>query len=82
MPSPPPQVSTGQWIRIEDSIDGYVFHVNGDGSLEIGYFQNRLKAIKEPVVWNETKWVFKYSGPNGSYLRGAEQALVERGPRG
>lgn len=69
-----PQVTHGQWIRVSDSVDGYVFHVNGDGSLEVGYYQNRLKAIKETVVWNDTQWDFKYSGPNGFYLRGANRS--------
>ena len=82
MSTPPPNVAPGQWITVGKSTDGYVFHVNADGSLEVGYFQNRLKAIKEPVVWDGTRWAFKYSGPNGSYLRGAEEALVKRGPRG
>jgi hypothetical protein len=82
MSSPSPNVIPGQWIRVGDSIDGYVFHVNGDGSLEVGYYQNRIKAIKETVVWNGAKWAFKYSGPNGSYLRGSDEALVKRGPRG
>lgn len=78
----PNKVTVGQWIRIANSLDGYVFHVNGDGSLEVGYLQNRLKAIKETVVWNDGKWNFKYLGPNGSYLRGADEDLVKRGPRG
>lgn len=26
----------GQWIKVANTIDGYVFHVNGDGSLEVG----------------------------------------------
>lgn len=75
-----PKVTPGQWIRVGDSIDGYVFHVNDDGSLEVGYYQNQLKAIKETVVWQETQWAFKYSGSNGTYLRGGDEALVKRGP--
>lgn len=82
MPSQPPAVSVGQWITIGSSIPGHVFQVNGDGSLEVGYYQNRLKAIKETVVWKEGSWAFKFQGPNGSYLRGADEALVKRGPRG
>ena len=82
MSSHPPAVVAGQWITIGRSTPGYVFKVNSDGSLEVGYYQNRLKAIKETVVWDENTWVFKHQGPNGSYLRGAEEALVKRGPFG
>lgn len=77
-----PSVAPGQWIRVGSSVDGYIFSVNGDGSLQVGYYQNRIKAIKETVIWSGTAWEFKHEGPNGSYLRGAEEALVKRGPRG
>ena len=82
MSSSVPPVTSGQWIRVGSSVDGYVFSVNADGSLEVGYYQNRIKAIKETVVWSGTQWEFKYPGPNGLYLRGADEALVKRGPRG
>jgi hypothetical protein len=62
------------------SVDGYVFSVNVDGSLEVGYFQNGQRAIKETVIWNGTEWEFKHQGPNGTYLRGADEAIVKRGP--
>jgi hypothetical protein len=77
-----PQAASGTWIHIGRSIDGYVFSTNPDGSLEVGYYQNRLKAIKETVVWSGESWEFKYSGPNGFYLRGSEEAIVKRGPHG
>lgn len=77
-----PHVSNGQWIRVGNSIDGYIFNARDDGSLEVGYYQNRTKAIKETVVWNGLEWEFKHSGPDGSYLRGSDEALVKRGPRG
>ena len=57
-----PTVAPHQWIRIGKSVDGYIFSVNTDGSLEVGYYQNRLKAIKETVVWRDGQWDFKYSG--------------------
>lgn len=82
MSSQSPAVMVGQWITIGSSIPGYVFQVNGDGSLEVGYYQNRSKAIKETVVWRESRWTFKFQGPNGSYLRGAGEELVKRGPNG
>ena len=82
MSSNAPSVTPGQWIIVGKTVDGYVFSVSQDGSLEVGYLQNRIKAIKEPVVWSGTGWEFKFSGPNGSYLRGAQEAIVKRGPRG
>lgn len=75
-----PEVKVGEWITIGNSLPGYVLQVNGDGSLEIGYLQNRIKAIKETVVWDEAKWSFKFQGPCGSYLRGADEEIVKRGP--
>lgn len=82
MNSNAPKVTAHQWIKIGSSLDGYVFSVNSDGSLEVGYYQHKLKAIKETVVWNGVAWEFKIQGPNGSYLRGADEAIVKRGPRG
>jgi hypothetical protein len=82
MASSAPAVTPGQWIRVGKSVDGYVFSVDPDGSLEVGYYQNHTKAIKETVVWNGREWEFKYHGPNGTYLRGDEEAIVKRGPRG
>jgi hypothetical protein len=82
MSSNTPSVKPSQWIRIGSSIDGYVFSVDTDGELEVGYYQNRLKAIKVTVVWDGTQWKFKYKDPNGSYLCGAEEAIVKRGPHG
>ena len=78
-----PEVRKGQWIIIgTGEIDGYVIDIHRDGSLGVGYYQNQSKAIKEDVVWNGTHWKFKYEGPNGSYLRGQEEAIVKRGPYG
>ena len=76
-----PKVTEGEWIIIgTGSLNGYVFDIHSDGSLGVGYYQNRTKAIKETVIWNGTHWQFKYEGPNGSYLRGQEEAIVKRGP--
>ena len=82
VPTDAPTVYKDQWIRIGENVDGYVLSNSSDGSLEVGYYQNNLKPIKETVVWNGRAWEFKYSGPNGSYLRGAEAAIVKKGPRG
>jgi hypothetical protein len=76
-----PQIQKGQWIKVgENEIDGYVIDVYSDGSLGVGYYQNRIKAIKEEVVWDGARWKFKNVGPNGSYLRNPEAAIVKRGP--
>lgn len=79
-----PTVKLHEWIRIGTSgrTDGLVLDIHTDGSLGIGYYQNRLKAIKDTVVWDGECWRFKYDGPSGSYLRGAEEAMVKRGPYG
>lgn len=80
-----PEVKEGDWITVKSSetstgIHGYVFSVGADGELEVGYYQSNSKAIKEDVVWEGSYWKFKYSGPNGSYLRGNQEAIVKRGP--
>jgi hypothetical protein len=77
-----PQVQKGEWIKLgSNGLDGLVLDIHNDGSLGVGYYQNRLKAIKGDVVWDGSHWQFANSGPNGSYLRGAEEAMVKRGPR-
>jgi len=74
-------ISKGQWITVgENNIDAYVFQVISNTEILAGYYQNRIKAIKEEIVWDGSKWRFKNSGPSGSYLRGADEALVKRGP--
>ena len=76
-----PSVQINQWVQVGPSgIDAVVLDIYTDGSLAVGYYQNRLKAIKEDVVWNGAQWQFKHSGPSGSYLGGAEAAMVKRGP--
>lgn len=61
IPHPIPQVAPGTWLRVGQTVDGYVLTVNSDGSLEVGYFQNRIKAIKETIVWNGDHWELKYT---------------------
>jgi hypothetical protein len=79
---PPPQVSVGTWICVGGSIDAYVLRTYPDGSLKLGYYQNRLKAIGREAVWSGTQWDFKNEGPDGTYLRGREEAIVKGGPQG
>lgn len=38
------------------------------GDIEVVYYQNKLKGIKEDAVWNGETWEFKHKGPNGSYV--------------
>jgi hypothetical protein len=77
-----PQVQKGEWIRVGSSgLDSLVLDIHEDGSLGVGYCQNQLKAIKEDVIWDGANWQFANSRPNGSYLHGAEEAMVKRGPR-
>jgi len=74
-------INKGQWVKVgENNIDAYVFNVISDTEISAGYYQNRLKAIKEEFVWDGKRWNFKNSGPSGSYLSGADEALVKRGP--
>lgn len=74
-------VNKGQWITVgENNIDAYVFQVISNTEILAGYYQNRTRAIKEEFVWDGARWNFKNSGPSGSYLRGADEALVKRGP--
>lgn len=80
----PNRVEKGDWIRVGiNGIDGFVRYVFSDTELNVGYYQNKHKAIGEDVVWNEKdgRWDFKYDGPNGSYLHGQEERIVKEGPR-
>ncbi len=77
-----PAVKLHQWIRLgySPSIHAIVLEIHSDGSLAVGYYQNQSKAIKEDAIWDGSKWQFKHHGPNGSYLHGAEEAMVKQGP--
>ena len=74
-----PEIKIGQWITVGGSTDAYVLNIVSEIELEIGYLQNGSKAIKEPVEFIDGAWAFKYSGPNGSYLRGQEASVIKRG---
>lgn len=75
-----PLVKEKTWIRLASGIDAYVFNVISETKLSIGYYQNNLKAVKENVLWKNNQWEFETTGPSGSYLRGADEAIVKRGP--
>jgi hypothetical protein len=38
------------------------------GDIEVVYYQNKLKGIKEDAVWNGEFWEFKNEGPSGTYV--------------
>ena len=83
----PPGVTEGTWIKVgggpEDSgQDGYVLRKVSDTLLEVGIYQERLKAIGEIVFWTGKRWNFKFPGPCGRYLQGPEEVIVKAGPRG
>ena len=74
-----PELTINDIIRIGDDYRGpkaqvvYIYN-NEDksrgfcGDLEVVYYQNRIKGIKEDVVWNGGFWEFKNKGPSGSYV--------------
>lgn len=74
-----PLVKKGDWIIVGKTINGLVMDVSPE-YISVGYHQNGIKAIKEDVVWKNGRWEFMSTGPNGSYLRGPEEAAVKRGP--
>lgn len=73
-----PDVKVGEWISVS-GVDGLVMGVFPE-FLAVGYYQNHAKAVKEDVIWRNDRWEFRSSGPDASYLRGAEEAAVKRGP--
>ena len=38
------------------------------GDIEVVYWQNQLKGIKDDVVWSGEDWEFRSGGPGGSYV--------------
>lgn len=80
-----PKVKKGQWIKIGKGaglisrIDGYVIDIYPDGTLDVGYYQNDLKAIKQEVTWDGRCWKFS-DGIGGSYLHDRDAAIVKAGP--
>ena len=82
-----PELKTHEWIRFASGssgtgVWGYVLKKYSDTHLEVGYYQNDLKAIGEEVIWTGKKWDFRYEGPCGRYLHGREEAIVKSGPWG
>lgn len=74
-------VKVGDWISVgPNRINAYVFHVWSPTEVAAGYHQNNFKAIKDDFIWDGEQWKFKYDTPCGSYLRGADEAIVKNGP--
>jgi len=66
-----PQVKVGGIIKIGNHFNApkaQIVYIYSEGEVEVVYWQNKLKGIKEDVVWSGTEWKFKYDGPNGSYV--------------
>ena len=74
-----PELKINDIIRIGDDYRGpkaqVVFIYNKEdkshglcGDIEVVYYQNKIKGIKEDVVWGGEFWEFKTKGPNGSYV--------------
>ncbi len=74
-----PAVQEGDIIRIGDHYDApkaQVIRVYTDeqrksgvcGDIEVVYWQNKLKGIKDDVIWGDDGWEFKTKGPSGSYV--------------
>ena len=78
----PPKVRERDWITFASGLDGYVLKIFSETELEVGYYQNNWKAIKENVVWTGERWEFKYKGVQGRYLEHEEEAIVKAGPFG
>lgn len=82
-----PLLKKGDWIKIGTpsglfvGADGYVLDLYPDGTIGIGYYQNKLKAIKTEAIWDGNNLQFKYPAPHGTYLRDREEAIVKNGPR-
>ena len=77
-----PEVKIGEWVSIWStpySIKGLVMGISSE-YISVGYYQNQVKAVKEDVIWKDNQWHFKSSGPDASYLHGAEAEAVKRGP--
>lgn len=75
------KVKVGDWIYVGESrIQAYVFRVISDVEVYAGYYQNQIKAIGENFILKDNSWLFKYDGLNGTYLRGAEESIIKRGP--
>lgn len=66
-----PQVKVDDIIKMGSHFGApkaQIVHIYSDGDIEVVYWQNKLKGIKEDAVWGGTEWKFKHDGPNGSYV--------------
>jgi len=50
--------------------------------MDVGYYQNRTKVIKEQVVWKDGYWDWVYPGAlGGGYLDGSIAKRIKDGPK-
>jgi len=74
-----PNVKLNQIIQIGEQYIGpkaQIVHIYSDedrkngifGDIQVVYYQNKLKGIKDDVVWGGEKWKFKKDGPGGTYV--------------
>lgn len=38
------------------------------GNIQIVYYQNKIKGIKDDVIWDGKNWKLKNNGPSGTYV--------------
>lgn len=82
-----PEVQIGDCIRVGDK-RACVLIISENGDIYAGYFQYEGRGrnpkpwnpIKSKVVWEEGEgWVFKSTGPDGSYVRDYhEESMIRR----
>ena len=81
----PPEVRARTWIRfgyggpLGEGQEGYALRKYSALILDVGYYQNRQKAIGEPVIWTGERWEFLNLGLGGRYLSGHEERIVKLG---
>jgi hypothetical protein len=74
-----PDIKLGEIIKIGDHFDApkaQIVRIYNDedkksglsGDIAVVYWQNKLKGIKDDVIWNGRVWEFKSKTPSGSYV--------------
>ena len=74
-----PDVKLGDILRIGNHFDApkaQVVNIYTDeqkksgvcGDVKVVYYQNKIKGIKDDIIWSGDSWEFKDSGPSGSYV--------------
>jgi len=74
-----PSIELGDIIEIGDHFNApkaQIIHIYNNeqkkiglcGDIEVAYWQNKLKGIKDDVIWSGKNWKFKNNGPSGVYV--------------